>query len=217
VIYQYMNKVICGIAISIDGFVAGPNMSEKKPFGDLPESFLKLGIPGAPEGLLHRWMFDEPEKHKAEIAELSSVAGAYIMGRNMYGPKGKKYDTTWKGWWGDNPPFQAPVFVLTHAPREQIQMEGGTSYSFVTDGIESAMKQAQKAAGNKPVAIAGGANVVNQYLAAGLIDELWLHIVPATIGKGQRLFENAPTLRMEPISCSGTKLVTHIKYRIINK
>src|SRR5581483_3775306 len=212
-----MNKVICGIAISIDGFVAGPNMSEKKPFGDLPESFLKLGIPGAPEGLLHRWMFDEPEKHKAEIAELSSVAGAYIMGRNMYGPKGKKYDTTWKGWWGDNPPFQAPVFVLTHAPREQIQMEGGTSYSFVTDGIESAMKQAQKAPGNKPVAIAGGANVVNQYLAAGLIDELWLHIVPATIGKGQRLFENAPTLRMEPISCSATKLVTHIKYRIINK
>lgn len=212
-----MNKVLCGIAMSIDGFVAGPNMTEQKPFGELPESFLSLGIPGAPEGLLHRWMFDEPEKHKAEIAELTSVAGAYIMGRNMYGPKGQKYDKTWKGWWGDNPPFHAPVFVLAHKPRETIKMEGGTTYTFVTDGINSALQQAQKAAGKKPVLIYGGANVINQYLTAGLIDELWLHIVPATIGKGQRLFDNVPSLHMEPISCNGTKLVTHIKYRLINE
>jgi dihydrofolate reductase len=212
-----MNKVICGISMSIDGFVAGPNMSEQKPFGDLPESFLRLGIPGAPEGLLHRWVFDEPEKHQAEIAELSSVAGAYIMGRNMYGPKGETYDKTWKGWWGDNPPFHAPVYVLTHKPREPIQMEGETTFIFITDGIKSALQQAQKAAGNKPVAISGGANVVNQYLAAGLIDELWLHMVPATIGKGQRLFDNVPSLHMEPISCRGTELVTHIKYRLIHK
>lgn len=156
-------------------------------------------------------------EHKDEIAQLSSVAGAYIMGRNMYGPKGQEYDKTWKGWWGDNPPFNAPVFVLTHQARETIQMEGGTTFTFVTDGIKSAMEKAQKAAGKKPVAISGGANVVNQYLAAGLIDELWLHIVPATIGKGQRLFENVPNLHMEPISWGGTKLVTHIKYRIINK
>ncbi len=198
--------------MSVDGFVAGPNMSEQKPFGDLPESFLNRGIPGAPEGLLHRWIEDEPEKHQAE-----SVAGAYIMGRNLYGPKGQKYDKTWKGWWGDNPPYHTPVFVLTHTPRESIKMEGGTTYIFVTDGIKSAMQQAQKAAGKKPVAIVGGANVINQYLAAGLIDELSLHIVPATIGRGQRLFDNVPCLNMEPISCSGTKLVTHIKYRLINK
>lgn len=211
-----MNKVICGIAMSIDGFVAGPNMTEEKPFGELPESFLKLGLPGSPEGILHRWMFEEPEKHKAELAELSSVAGAYIMGRNMYGPIGQQYDKTWKGWWGNNPPFHAPVFVLTHKSRESIQMEGGTSYTFVTDGIKSALRLAQKAAGKKPVAIAGGAHVVNQYLAAGLINELWLHIIPATIGKGQRLFENVQSLNMEPISWGGTKLVTHIKYRLIN-
>lgn len=203
--------------MSVDGFVAGPNMTEQKPFGDLPESFLRLGIPGAPEGLLHRWMFDEPEKHQAEIAELSSVAGAYIMGRNMYGPKGEEYDKTWNGWWGDNPPFSAPVFVLTHTPRDPIKMEGGTTYTFVTDGIKSAMQQAQIAAGDKPVAISGGANVVNQYLAAGFIDELWLHIVPATIGKGQRLFDNVPSLHMEPVSWGGTELVTHIKYRILHK
>ncbi len=203
--------------MSVDGFVAGPNMSEQKPFGDLPEGVLRRGMSGAPEGILHRWVFDEPEKHKAEIAELNSVAGAYIMGRNMYGPKGQKYDKTWKGWWGDNPPFHAPVFVLTHKPRELIQMEGGTTYTFITDGMKSALQQAQKAAGKKPVAISGGANVVNQYLAAGLIDELWLHIVPTTIGKGQRLFDDVPGLHMEPISCSGTELVTHIKYRLINE
>lgn len=203
--------------MSVDGFVAGPNMSEKKPFGDLPEGVLRRGIAGAPEGLLHRWMFEEPEKHREEIAEIVSVAGAHIMGRNMYGPKGQEYDKTWKGWWGDNPPFHTPVFVLTHTPRKPIEMEGGTTYTFVTDGINSALQSAQKAAGNKPVAIVGGANVVNQYLAAGLIDELWLHIVPATIGKGQRLFENIPNLQMEPISWGGTKLVTHIKYRLIHR
>lgn len=211
-----MNKVICGITMSVDGFIAGPNMSEQKPFGDLPENVLR-GMPGAPEGILHKWMFDEPEKHKEEIANLSSVAGAYIMGRSMYGPKGSKYDNTWKGWWGDNPPFHAPVFVLTHTPRKSIKMEGGTTFIFITDGIKSAMQQAQIAAGEKPVAIAGGANVVNQYLAAGLIDELWLHIVPVTIGKGQKLFDGVPSLNMEPLSWGGTKLVTHIKYHVISK
>jgi dihydrofolate reductase len=139
-----MNKVICGISMSVDGFVAGPNMSEQKPFGDLPENVLRRGMSGAPEGILHRWMFKEPEKHKAELAELNSVAGAYIMGRNMYGPIGQKYDETWKGWWGDNPPFHVPVFVLTHKPRELIEMEGGTTFNFVTDGIKSALEQAQK-------------------------------------------------------------------------
>lgn len=209
-----MNKVICGISMSIDGFVAGPNMTLEKPFGDLPEEFVKRGLPDSPEGLLHRWMFEEPEKHTAEIEELTSVAGAYIMGRNMYGPKGEEYDKTWKGWWGDNPPFHVPVFVLTHTKREPIQMEGGTTYTFVTEGIEAALDEAQKVAGDKPVGIAGGADVINQYLAAGLIDELWLHIVPATIGKGQRLFDNVPGLNLEPISYGGTELVTHIKYRI---
>lgn len=199
-----MSKVICGIAMSIDGFVAGQNETEQKPFGDI-----------SPE-LLHKWHFSEPEKHKEEIANLSSVAGAYIMDWNMFAPPELADDREWKGWWGDEPPYHAPVFVLTHRTRKPITMKGGTTFHFVTDGIETAMKLAQQAAGDKPVAIAGGANTVNQYLAAGLIDELWLHIVPVTIGKGQRLFENVHDLRMEPLEWGGTKLVTHIKYRIIS-
>jgi dihydrofolate reductase len=196
-----MSKVICGVSMSIDGFVAGSNQSEQHPFGD------------ASEDLLHSWMFDEPEKHAAERAQLTS-AGAYIMGRNMYGPSGDEYDKSWTGWWGDNPPYHAPVFVLTHKSRDPIPMEGGTTFTFVTEGIHDALERAQKAAGDQPVAIAGGANVINQYLAARLVDELWLHIVPGTIGNGARLFDNVPNLRMEPVSFGGTKLVTHIKYRI---
>lgn len=198
-----MSKVICGISMSVDGFVAGVNLTEEKPFGDMPD------------GILHRWMFEEPEKHQAELNELNAVAGAYIMGRNMFGPSGEDYDKTWTGWWGDNPPYHAPVFVLTHRAREPIPMEGGTTFHFVSDGIQSALEQARAVAGDKPVAIAGGANVVNQYLRAGIVDEIWQHIVPCTIGQGSRLFENVPDLRMKPISLSGTDLVTHIKYRIL--
>lgn len=198
-----MNKVICGIAISLDGITAGNGMTEEKPFGDMPTN------------LLHHWMFDEPDLHTKELAQLSSVAGAYIMGRNMFGPSGPEYDTTWEGWWGKEPPYHAPVFVLTHQEREPITLQGGTTFSFVTDGIHSALKQAQSAAGDKPIAIAGGAHTIDQFLAAHLIDELWLHIVPVTVGKGIRLFENTPNLRMEPIEVSGSKLVTHIKYQIL--
>ena len=195
-------KVICGIAMSIDGYVAGNNMTEQAPFGDIPTQ------------LLHKWMFDEPEKHEPEISSLLS-AGAYIMGRNMFGPSGETYDKTWKGWWGNNPPYHAPVFVLTHRERESIQMDGGTTFNFVTEGIEYALDQARKLADDKPIDITGGANVINQYLQAQLIDEIWLHIVPVTIGKGKKLFENVFNLNMEPINVSGNNLVTHIKYRII--
>jgi dihydrofolate reductase len=197
-----MNKVTCGISMSLDAFVAGPNQSFEKPFGDIPED------------LLHHWMFDEPEKHKAELDALTD-AGAFIMGSNMFGPKDRRDTSDWKGWWGDNPPYHAPVLVLSKNKREPIAMEGGTKFIFISNGIESALSQAKKVAGNRNVSIAGGANTVNQYLAAGLIDELWLHIAPVTVGRGARLFENVPNFRMEPESCSGTKLVTHIKYRVI--
>jgi dihydrofolate reductase len=198
-----MSKVFASVAVSINGFVAGFGLSEEKPFGNIPTK------------LLHAWMFDEPDKHKEILAELSSRAGAYIMGRNMYGPAGAKYDSDWKGWWGEEPPYHAPVFVLTHRAREEIVMKGGTSFTFVTDGIKSALTQAKKAAGTKDICIAGGAESINQYLAAGLIDELSLHIVPVTIDKGPRLFEGVKDLLMEPIDFSGTKLVTHIKYRVL--
>jgi dihydrofolate reductase len=199
-----MGRVMCGITMSLDGFVAGKNMTLEKPFGDIPSE------------LLHSWMFGEPEKHKAELDSLTS-AGAFIMGRNMFGPKSLQLDDNWKGWWGDNPPFHAPVFVLSHTERKPITMEGGTTFTFVTESIEAALKQARKAAGDKDVAIAGGANVINQYLAADLIDELWLHIAPVTIGAGQRLFENTSGINLIPLEARTTDLVTHIKYAVMHR
>lgn len=132
----------------------------------------------------------------------------------MFGPSEKRDDADWKGWWGDNPPYHGPVFVLSEKPRDPIEMEGGTTFSFVTDGIESALEQAKQAAGDRNVAIAGGANTLNQYLAKGLVDELWLHIVPITIGSGARLFEGVSNLKMTPVEIGGSELVTHIRYEI---
>jgi dihydrofolate reductase len=142
-------------------------------------------------------------------------ADAFIMGSNMFMPNEKRDDPEWKGWWGDNPPYHAPVFVLCTMPRESIPMDGGTTFHFVTDGIESAFKQAKKAASDGKISIGGGANTINQYLAARLIDELWLHIAPVTIGSGARLFEGVPNLNLEPVEASGTKLATHIRYKVL--
>ncbi len=133
----------------------------------------------------------------------------------MFGPKDRRLNPEWKGWWGTNPPYRAPVFVLSHTDREPIEMEGGTTFFFVTDGIESALKKAKEVAGNRDVKIAGGASTLNQYLKAGLVDELWLHIVPVTIGTGTRLFEGVPKLNLEPMEISGTSLVTHIRYKVL--
>jgi dihydrofolate reductase len=199
-----MHKVTCGISMSLDAFVAGPNQSFEKPFGDIPENFL------------HHWMFDEPEKHQAELDAVLD-AGAFIMGSNMFGPKEKRESNDWKGWWGDNPPYHAPVFVLSENQRDPLPMEGGTTFIFIADGIEAALSQATEVAGERNVAIAGGAHTVNQYLSAGLIDELWLHIVPVIIGSGARLFESVPDIKLEPFEISGTKMVTHIRYRVIKK
>ena len=197
-----MSKLICGIATSVDGFAAGPNQTLENPLGD-----------GVGESL-HRWMFEQPDVNAAEIESLTS-AGAYVMGRNMFGPGRGEWDLDWKGWWGDDPPYHAPVFVLTHHPRESLSMDGGTTFHFVTDGIESALDQATAAAGERDVAIAGGAATVNAYLAAGLVDELWLHVAPVTIGVGERLFDGVGPLTLEPISSSGNDLVTHTRYRVV--
>lgn len=199
-----MNKVTFSIAMSVDAFVAAPNQRFEKPMGDIPEN------------ALHHWMFDEPEKHEAELASLVG-AGAFIMGNNMFCPKDKRGDANWKGWWGENPPYHAPVFVLSETPRDPIPMEGGTTFTFVTDGIQAALSRAKEVAGERHILIAGGANTINQYLAAGLVDELWLHMVPITIGAGARLFEGVANLELEPVEISGTQLVTHIKYRVVKK
>ena len=198
-------KVTSGMTMSLDGFTAGHNQTFEKPFGDNFDA-----------DLLDRWMFDESEKHKhkKEIAAILD-AGAFIMGSNMFGPKDRIDKPEWKGWWDDNPPYHAPVFVLFHKKREPIEMEGGTTFIFVTEGIETALSKAKEAAGNRDVKIMGGANTVNQYLAAELIDELWLHIAPVTIGAGTRLFEDVPDLNLEPIEVSGTSVVTHIRYKVL--
>jgi dihydrofolate reductase len=161
-------------------------------------------------------MFEEPEKSK-HTKEIEAIldAGAFIIGRNMFEPMDRRDDPEWKGWWSDNPPYHAPVYVLSHNERQPIEMEGGTTFFFITDGIESALSKAKAAAGRRNVKIMGGANTINQYLAAGLIDELWLHIVPVTIGIGTRLFEGVPNLKLEPIEVSGTDIVTHIRYNVL--
>jgi dihydrofolate reductase len=197
-----MTKVTCDMAMSLDGFAAGLNQSRENPFGE--------GVGDR----LHRWMFEAPDENAAEIAAVTA-AGAYVMGRNMFSPGRGEWDLDWKGWWGDDPPYHAPVFVLTHHPREPLTMEGGTTFTFVTDGIESALTQARAAAGEMDVAIAGGAQTVNEYLAAGLIDELRLHVAPVIIGAGERLLDGVGDLTLEPLDVRGTPLVTHLRYRVV--
>ena len=212
--YRRMSTVTCQISMSLDGFVAGPNQSLENPLGE-----------GGTR--LHQWAFHTEgwrEQHGREggernvdaevVDELPRGVGAYIMGRRMFGGGEGPWDESWKGWWGDEPPYHVPVFVLTHHPREPLPMEGGTTFTFVTDGIESALEQARAAAGDADVAIAGGASTVQQYLASGLLDELYLHIVPVMLGAGERLLEGVGDLRLEPLDVSGTRLVTHLRYRV---
>ncbi|WP_067487120.1 dihydrofolate reductase family protein [Actinomadura hibisca] len=200
-----MNKVTCDIAVSLDGFAAGPDQSLEYPIG------VHAGVHAG--DLLHRWMFERPEEN-AEVIEAITEAGAYIMGRNMFSHGRGSWDLDWTGWWGENPPYHAPVFVLTHHPREPVTMKGGTTFFFVTDGIEAALARAREAAGDRTVSIAGGAQTVNQYLAAGLLDELRLHISPVLLGTGERLFEGVGDLDLTPLSSATTDLVTHVTYRV---
>jgi dihydrofolate reductase len=160
-------------------------------------------------------MFEEPEANAAAIKGILQ-AGAFIMGRNMYaGPGPGPWDENWRGWWGEDPPYHAPVFVLTHHPRPPLGMQGGTTFNFVADGFEAALAQAQEAAAGKDVAIAGGAKTVQQYLSAGLIDELRLHTSPVILGGGERLMDGVGKVRLEPTEVSGTSLVTHVRYRLV--
>jgi dihydrofolate reductase len=196
-----MTRVTADLGISIDGFAAGPDQSMDHP----------LGVGG--EQLLDDWMFEAGDDNKAEV-EAILARSAFIMGRNMFGPpEGGDWDDAWHGWWGEDPPYHAPVFVLTHHERDDLPMEGGTTFHFVTDGIEAALDRAREAAGDGEVGIMGGATTTRQYLAAGLIDELRLHMVPVVLGSGERLLEDLAGLRLEPISARNTSRVTHLTYR----
>lgn len=195
-----MGKVFCDIAVSADGFAAGVDQSEEKPLGEINENWL------------HRWMFETYEENRAEVDAIVD-SGATIMGRNMFGPVRGEWDRDWKGWWGPEPPYHGPVFVLTHFPHDPIEMEGGTTFSFVTDGIQSALEAARAAAGERNISVAGGASTVNQFLAAGLLDELRLHITACILGAGERVFDGVPPQALERVSVRAASLVTHITYR----
>ena len=186
-----MATVYLRIAMSLDGYVAGPNQSVNDP----------IGVGGM---RLHEWVFPlrvwremhgmeggEDDASSQVLQEASERVGATVMGRHMFGgPSGPwDLDAPWNGWWGENPPYHHPVFVLTHHARAPLVMEGGTTFTFVTDGIESALEQAKRAAGDKAVWIAGGADIARQYLRAGLVDEMEINLVPTLLGDGERLFD----------------------------
>jgi dihydrofolate reductase len=196
-----MAYVTCDLAVSVDGFVAGPRQSLENPIGE-----------GGSE--LHKWMFDTPEENTAELEEITR-AGAFIMGRNMFDHGRGDWDPEWSGWWGEDPPYHKPVFVLTHHPRADLVMKGGTTFSFVTGGIEEAFTRAREVTGDGRISLAGGASTVNQALAAGIIDELRLHVAPVVLGAGERLFDGVPAVRLEQVSGRSASLVTHITYRVL--
>ena len=201
-----MGIVTADIGISLDGFAAGPNQSLEKPMGE--------GV----DGRLHTWMFEYAEQHQAEIDAITT-AGAYVMGRNMFGPVRNRWPAPdeplgdWAGWWGDVPPYHAPVFVLTHYERDPLELTDTTFY-FVTDGIHSALDQARELAGDADVSIAGGAETLNQALWAGIVDELRLHVVPLTLGAGERVFDRVPPLDLELVRERVTPEVAHLTYRV---
>ena len=213
-----MGKVRFQLAISLDGYAAGPNQSEKDPLGvggtQLHEWVLKLEAWRRPHG---REGGDTGPSNDV-IEEVQGNVGAGIMGRNMFGGGPGPWSETepWRGWWGDEPPFHYPVYVLTHHPREPLEMAGGTTFHFVTEGIEAALERARADAGERDVLISGGASTVQQYLGAGLVDEFDLHVVPVLLGAGERLLENAGAPNLEQLRAIEAPGVTHLKYRVLN-
>jgi dihydrofolate reductase len=212
-----MNKVRAHISVSADGYVAGPNQSQENPLGEGGEH-------------LHDWVIEleawrkphgreggEVNASTPVVEEEKANVGAEIMGRGMFGPPqgGAWGDDPWQGWWGEDPPFHMPVFVVTHHEREALTLSD-TTFAFVTDGIESALAQAKEAAGDKDVFIAGGGDVINQYLAAGVVDEVGLHAVPILLGSGSRLFDGVgPDLKLEQLRAVEAPGVAHLTYRVV--
>jgi dihydrofolate reductase len=213
-----MGKFRCHISISADGYVAGPNQSDEEPLGEGGERLHDWSVPLAAWREAHEKQGGEMNESTRVIEERGENVGAAVMGRNMFGPPsgGDWGDGEWEGWWGDDPPYHYDVFVLTHHPREPLEMEGGTTFYFVTDGIERALELARESAGDKDVLLWGGAQVINEYLAAGLLDELEIHIAPVLLGGGARLFDDLADadVRLEQIRAVEAPGVTHIKYRV---
>jgi dihydrofolate reductase len=210
-----MSKVTAQISISLDGFAAGPDQSPEHPLGKGGERLHEWALATAGWREVHGLEGGERGVDSDVMQGLVEGVGAHIMGRKMFGGGDGPWDETWRGWWGDDPPFHAPVFVLTHHERDPLPMEGGTTFTFVTDGIESALAQARAAAGDGDVTVAGGASAIQQYLAAGLLDELYLHVVPVVLGGGERLLDNVGDPQLEPVEVIASPAVTHVRYRVV--
>ena len=210
-----MSRVRVHISMSLDGYAAGPDQSLEQPLGKGAEALHEWAIATRGWREQHGQEGGETGVDDRQAVAWSENLGAVIMGRNMFGPvRGPWPDETWRGWWGDDPPYHTPVFVLTHHERPPLEMEGGTTFHFVTDGIESALEQARAAAGGKDVAIAGGASAAQQFLRAGLVDEMELHVVPRILGGGARLFDNfdgGPT-GFECVELVSSPAVAHYRF-----
>jgi dihydrofolate reductase len=213
-----MTKLSCELSVSLDGFIAGPNPSEQDPLGEggmaLHEWAFKLAAWRKPHGREGGEVNASTEVVERALAHV----GAVVMGRKMFGGEQGPWGQVdpWDGWWGDDPPFHAPVFVLTNHAREPLPKGGGTTFHFVTDGIETALAQAKEAAGEKDVSLAGGADVARQYLSAGLLDELRLNVVPVLLGGGTRLFAGGAGAgrTLEQADVVAAPDVTHLSYRV---
>jgi dihydrofolate reductase len=215
-----MAKLTLDISMSLDGFVAGPSQTLEEPLGKGGEQLHEWALATQSWREAHGLSGGETNVDSEVVEESVGNAGATVMGRRMFsGGEGPwQDDPNADAWWGDDPPFHHPVFVLTHHAREPVTKQGGTTFTFVTDGIESALQQARAAAGDRNVAVAGGATVAQQYLKAGLLDELQIHIAPVLLGDGVRLFENH--LGSERLGLESTRVIespaaTHVRYRVV--
>jgi len=201
-----MPTVTAHMSISLDGFVAGPHQTREEP----------LGVGGEDLHLWHLGQTDNPVD-RAMTERILAPRGAYVMGRNMFGPvrdEWSTWDGEWRGWWGDEPPYHAPVFVLTHHEREPIEMAGGTTFHFVTDGFDAAYARAVEAAGDGEVLIAGGASTIRQAFAAGVLDEIVLDVAPILLGAGERLLDGVEDPGLVPVDVTWSPRATHIRYRV---
>jgi dihydrofolate reductase len=214
-----MGRVKAQISVSLDGFIAGPNQSQEAPLGeggeDLHEWAFNLSAWRQPHG--HEGGDGDENPSNAVMKEAQEDVGAVVMGRNMFGPvRGDWGDESWRGWWGEEPPFNCPVFVLTHHPRASFELAGGNVFHFVTDGIDSAVGQAREAASGKDVAVGGGASTLQQAILAGHLEELLVNEAPIILGSGTRLFEGIPAgvANFELLDAVKGKEALHLKYRL---
>jgi dihydrofolate reductase len=212
-----MGKVVVDISVSLDGFVAGPDPTLEEPLGRGGEELHEWVVQTEAWRRQHGLEGGEANEDSKMVAEGLSSVGAFVMGRRMFSGGSGPWETDPRamGWWGDEPPFHAPVFVLTHHVRDPEEMQGGTTFFFVTEGIEAAVDRAREAAGGRDVAIGGGANAIQQALSAGLVDVLQVHVAPILLGGGTRLFgEGTDPIRLEATSVRGSPQATHVKFDI---